>query len=97
MRASKLARVAISLAIAIAAIVAACRNEVPGPAIPAPVAPEVTRDAPRPQPLDPKKQRKARKVRVSHAPVDAVVDTMELPPNPDAAVTVVGDAGQPLK
>jgi len=92
------ARLATSLAITIAGITVACRGDMPAPAIPVPVTPEVSRDAPRPQPIDPKKARKARKVRVSDAPADAgVVDAAELPPNPDAAVTVVRDAGQPLK
>jgi hypothetical protein len=91
-------RVAVSLALAIGVIAAACRNDVPGPAIPTPVAPEVSRDAPRPKPIDPKKQRKPRKVSVSEVPQDAgVSDAVNLPPNPDAAVTVVRDAGQPLQ
>ena len=57
MRFGPTARVAMSLAITVGGIVTACRNDVPGPTLPAPLAPEVTREAPKPQPIDPKKQR----------------------------------------
>ena len=57
MRVGPTARVAMSLAITIGGVVAACRNDVPGPTLPAPLTPEVTREAPKPQPIDPKKQR----------------------------------------
>lgn len=93
-------RLALSLSITIGGIVAACHNDVPGPTTPTPLTPEVTRQAPRPQKIDPSKH-KPRKVRVSeraHVPVDAgVSDVIDLPPNPDASVAVVRDAGQPLK
>ncbi len=96
MRLSLVARLSTSLAITVGAIVAACHNDVPRPAIPAPLTPEVSRESPKPQPIDPK--RKARQKRVSHAPADAgVVDALNMPPVPDAAVNVVRDAGQPLK
>jgi hypothetical protein len=55
MRLRPAARLAMSLALTVGGIVTACRNDVPGPTLP--VAPEVTRDSPKPRPLDPKKQR----------------------------------------
>jgi len=95
------ARIATLLVITIGGIVAACRNDVPGPSLPAPIAPEVTRQAPKPKPIEPLKH-KPRKVRVSEAahdvPVDGgVSDVIDLPPVPDATVIIVRDAAQPLK
>jgi hypothetical protein len=101
MRLNIAARLATSLAITVGGIVAACHNDVPRPAIPSPLTPEVSRESPKPQPIDPKRQ--ARKKRVSQAPdapapTDAgVSDVIDLPPVPDATVIVVRDAGQPLR
>ena len=97
MRISIIARLTTSLAITVGAIVAACHNDVPKPAFPAPLTPEVSRESPKPQPLDTK--RKVPQKRVSQAPpVDAgVSDALNMPEVPDAAVNVVRDAGQPLK
>jgi hypothetical protein len=104
MRISAFARFATSLAISVAGIVAACHNDVPRPAIPAPLTPEVTRESPKPQPIDPKRQ--ARKKRVSQvanpsdapAPTDAgVSDVIDLAPVPDATLLIVRDTGQPLR
>ena len=53
MRFTHAARLATSLAITVGGIAAACRNDVPGPTLPTPVAPEVTRESPSPQPIDP--------------------------------------------
>ena len=90
------ARLATSLVITVGAIVAACHNDVPRPAMPSPLTPEVSRGSPKPQPIDTK--RKAKPKRLSHVPADAgVSDTMELPPVPDATVIVVRDAAQPLR
>lgn len=96
MRISLFARLTTSLAITVGGIVAACHNDVPRPAMPSPITPEVSRESPKPQPIDPK--RKARQKRVSDAPVDAGVnDAVNLPPVPDATMIVVRDAGQPLR
>lgn len=53
MRLGTAARVAASLVITVGGVVTACHNDVPRPTLPAPVAPEVTREAPKPQPIDP--------------------------------------------
>ncbi len=67
MRIGPTARVAMSLAITVGGIVTACRNDVPGPTLPAPIAPEVTRQAPKPQPIDPKKQREQQRKQQRHS------------------------------
>jgi hypothetical protein len=99
MRVRSAARLATALAIAIGGIVAACHNDVPPPAVPTPLTPEVSRESPKPQPIDTKRKAKPKRVsQAPDAPTDAgVSDTMELPPVPDATVIVVRDAGQPLK
>ncbi len=99
------------LALATAGSIAACRSNVPAPAIPV-ATPEVTPGSPKPPDIDPEKAQKARKAkpkRVSEviapepavfeaqATVDGgVLDVVDLPPVVDADVALVRDAAQPL-
>jgi hypothetical protein len=81
--------------LAIAASIAACRNNVPPPALPAPIGPELSRDAPKPRPIDPKKRKPvvtmrevpAREIRAAHEPADAGVTAEPLDAPPDATPT----------
>lgn len=99
------------IALATAGAIAACRSNVPAPAIPV-ATPEVTPGAPKPQDIDPEKAQKARKAKpkrvsevieapspvfAAEAPVDGgVFDVVDLPPVVDADVALVRDAAQPL-
>lgn len=62
-RGGKRAKVAVrvgALIITVSGIVTACRNSVPGPTLPNPVTPEVSRGAPKSQPIDPSNAPEAR-------------------------------------
>lgn len=89
------------VALAIAASFAACRNHVPPPALPAPVAPELSRDAPKSKRIDPKNARKktpakvsmrelpARDIRAAHEGPDAGIDIEPLDAAPSADADVI--------
>lgn len=68
MRLSTITRVTLSLALTAGGIVAACHNDVPGPTLPQPVAPEVTRESPKPAPIDPSRPSRERSADAGVAP-----------------------------
>jgi hypothetical protein len=94
----------MAIALASAAIVVACHNEVPRPTLPV-SPPEITGRAPKPPPIDPSdpngdkrdKKHQLKPKRVGEATRDAgMADSLSLPPI-DGKVPLVRDAAQPLK
>lgn len=76
---TRAARYLALVALAIAASIVACRNSVPPPALPAPVAPEVSRDAPKSKPIDPTRKKKPAKVTMREMPTPEVHAAHQMP------------------